>query len=84
MRFRFDFQFGQLGCGIAAGGRTRLFDRPPQLLDAQREAPDRKRVAIRNTDGAARRHSEDDWFEFDSVLEMVALSQMSAKPLSGE
>lgn len=84
MRFRFVFQFGQRGRGSTVDDRARVGDHPPQPLDAQREAPDRKRVAIRNADGAARRDSEDDWFESDSVLEMVALSQMSAKPPSGE
>jgi hypothetical protein len=41
-----------------SGGRTRelarVDDCPLQPLDGRREAPDRKRVAIRNADGAAR------------------------------
>ena len=40
-----------------SGGRTRerarVDDRPLQPLDGRREAPDRKRMAIRSPDGAA-------------------------------
>jgi len=41
-----------------SGGRTRerarVDDRPLQPLDGRRRAPDRKRMAIRGSDGAAR------------------------------